>query len=198
MNAYGAILSAQFRTLLQYRAAAVAGIVTQIFFGLVIVMVYEAFYASTTEVMPISLREVIIYTWLGMIPWNVDPDIRAQIRNGGVAYEMLRPVDLYSVVRPQYRPPLSADSSESHPHVRHRRPVSRTRSAAVAGGRSGMGRRDSLRAAVVVCDRHLHGGHTHVDDIGRGRHVHGRHTCHVLFGTVRAAPSHARLAQVAG
>ena len=102
MSAYSAILSAQFRTLLQYRAAAVAGIVTQIFFGLVIVMVYEAFYASTTEPMPISLREVVIYTWLGqamlgMIPWNVDPDIRAQIRTGGVAYEMLRPVDLYNL-----------------------------------------------------------------------------------------------------
>ena len=64
MNAYNAILSTQFRTLLQYRAAAVAGIVTQIFFGFVIVQVYEAFYASTTDVMPISLREVIIYTWL--------------------------------------------------------------------------------------------------------------------------------------
>jgi ABC-2 type transport system permease protein len=102
VNAYNAILSAQFRTLLQYRAAAVAGIVTQIFFGFVIVQVYEAFYASTTEVMPISLREVIIYTWLGqamlgMVPWNVDGDIRAQIRTGGVAYELLRPVDLYNL-----------------------------------------------------------------------------------------------------
>ena len=31
--------------LLQYRAAALAGLWTQIFFGLVLIMIYEAFYA---------------------------------------------------------------------------------------------------------------------------------------------------------
>ena len=32
---------------------------------------------------------------LGLFPWNVDPEIRGQIRTGGVVYELLRPVDLY-------------------------------------------------------------------------------------------------------
>ena len=52
MRAYRAILSAQVRTLLQYRAAAFAGLCTQLFFGFVMVMVYEAFYRSTTADMP--------------------------------------------------------------------------------------------------------------------------------------------------
>ncbi|MDA0335570.1 MAG: ABC-2 family transporter protein [bacterium] len=32
-----------------------------------------------------------------MFPWNVDPEIRTQIRTGGVVYELLRPVDLYGL-----------------------------------------------------------------------------------------------------
>jgi len=100
MKAYAAILSAQFRTLLQYRGAALAGLFTQVFFGLVIVMVYEGFYRSTTTTPPLSLAQVVTYTWLGqamlgLIPWNVDPEIRNLIRSGGVAYELLRPLDLY-------------------------------------------------------------------------------------------------------
>jgi len=32
-----------------------------------------------------------------MLPWNVDGDIRAMIRTGTIAYELCRPVDLYSL-----------------------------------------------------------------------------------------------------
>ncbi len=44
MTSYRAILSARFRTLLQYRAAAVAGVVTQFAFGFIHIMVLTAFY----------------------------------------------------------------------------------------------------------------------------------------------------------
>lgn len=102
MGPYLAILSASVRILLQYRAAAAAGIVTQLFFGFVMVQVYEAFYRSSVGPHPIALTEVISYIWLGqamlgMLPWNVEPEIRDQIRTGGVVYELLRPVDLYSL-----------------------------------------------------------------------------------------------------
>jgi ABC-2 type transport system permease protein len=30
-----------------------------------------------------------------MLPWNVDPELAAMIRTGDVAYELLRPIDLY-------------------------------------------------------------------------------------------------------
>lgn len=98
---YLAILSARFRMLLQYRAAALAGFGTQVFFGLVSLMVYEAFYASTHRTQPMSLTQVVGYVWLGqamlgMLPWNSDSEIRSIIRSGAVAYELLRPVDLYT------------------------------------------------------------------------------------------------------
>ncbi len=102
MPPYLAILSARFRTLLQYRAAAAAGFGTQLFWGLIRMMIFEAFYRSTTAAQPMSYEEVVSYVWLGqatlvLLPWNVDREIQAMVRSGTVAYEMLRPLDLYSL-----------------------------------------------------------------------------------------------------
>lgn len=102
MRAYAGILTARFRMLLQYRASAVAGIVCQVFFGLLLIMLYEAFYRSTTAAQPMALASVVSYVWLGqaafrLLPWKVEADIREVIRSGNVAYEMLRPVDLYAL-----------------------------------------------------------------------------------------------------
>jgi len=88
--------------LLQYRAAAVAGFGTQLFWGLIMVMIYEAFYRSTTVRQPMELGQVVTYVWLGqsflaMLPWNVDSEIRGMVRQGAVAYELLRPVDLFNL-----------------------------------------------------------------------------------------------------
>jgi len=48
-----------------------------------------------------TFSEVLVYIWLGqallaLLPWNVDAEIAEQIRSGGVAYELLRPLDLYA------------------------------------------------------------------------------------------------------
>ena len=98
---YRAILSARFRMLLQYRVAAVAGFGTQVFWGLIRMMIFTAFYHSTTAPQPMSLADVITYIWLGqallgMLPWIVDREMRAMIQSGQVAYELVRPLDLYT------------------------------------------------------------------------------------------------------
>jgi len=87
--------------LLQYRAAAMAGLTTQIFWGIIRVMIFSAFYASSSTRQPMSHSEVITYIWLGqaffaMLPWSLDSDIREMIRSGTVVYELLRPLDLYT------------------------------------------------------------------------------------------------------
>jgi len=97
---YLAIFAARFLTLLQYRAAAFAGIVTQFWFGAIMVMALSAFYADGRGSPSISLAEAITYIWLGqaflgLLPWNVDPEIALMMRTGNVAYERLRPVDTY-------------------------------------------------------------------------------------------------------
>jgi len=104
MSAYAAVLSARFRTLLQYRAAALAGLCTQLFWGLIRVMIFEAFYRSSTAPQPIPYRDIVTYVWLGqalfaMTPYtaNPDPEVRSMIRSGSVAYELARPLDLYGL-----------------------------------------------------------------------------------------------------
>lgn len=101
MSSYWAILSARFRSLLQYRAAALAGLMTQVFWGLIRVMIFQAFYRSSNAEQPMNGSDVETYIWLGQaflaaLPWNVDTDLRAMIRTGGIGYELVRPVDLYS------------------------------------------------------------------------------------------------------
>jgi ABC-2 type transport system permease protein len=103
-NAYAALFRARFRTLLRYRAAALAGIGTQVFWGLLKVMILEAFYRNSTVPQPMSFRDTVTYTWLGqaflmMLPFtaNPDPEVRQMIRTGAVAYELTRPLDLYGL-----------------------------------------------------------------------------------------------------
>ena len=98
---YRAIFSARFRMLLQYRAAAVAGFGTQLFWGLIRMMIFTAFYGASRKAYPLTLQDTITYIWLGqavlqMLPWNMDADVRAMVRTGTVAYELLRPLDLYT------------------------------------------------------------------------------------------------------
>jgi ABC-2 type transport system permease protein len=101
MTGYTAVIAARFRSLLQYRAAALGGLFTQIFFGLVRIMILSAFYASASAA-PMALGEVIGYVWLGqatllLVPWRVDQDVAEQIRTGTVVYELTRPLDLYGL-----------------------------------------------------------------------------------------------------
>ena len=74
---------------------------TQIFWGIIRVMIFQAFYRSTNVEQPMSSSDVETYIWLGQaflaaLPWNIDTDLRALIRTGGIGYELVRPVDLYS------------------------------------------------------------------------------------------------------
>jgi len=100
MRPYFAIFAARFLMMLQYRAAALAGIATQFWFGAIMIMALSAFYTGAHGSVSITLAQAITYIWLGqaflgLLPWNVDPEIALMMRTGNVAYERLRPVDTY-------------------------------------------------------------------------------------------------------
>lgn len=100
MTAYAATFSSRFKALLQYRAAAMAGLCTQLFWGFMRVMIFTAFYASSTNALPMDLQQTVSYIWMGqalfaLIPFRPDPDIEKLVMSGNVAYELCRPVDLY-------------------------------------------------------------------------------------------------------
>lgn len=102
MRPYWAQLSANFQLLLRYRAAAAAGVVTQIFWGFLRLAILTAFYAGLPagQTPPLNVAELAVYVWLGQALWGLMPlradgDVAALVREGGIAYELTRPVDLY-------------------------------------------------------------------------------------------------------
>jgi ABC-2 type transport system permease protein len=113
---YLANFGARFRMLLQYRVAALAGLGTQFFWGLIRMMIFSAFYrigpdgelSDAARNAPMDLDQVITYIWMGqaflmLLPFRTDAELAGQIRTGNVTCQFLRPVDLHSWNRA--RPP---------------------------------------------------------------------------------------------
>lgn len=101
MKSYLSYFKLKFKTGLQYRAAAIAGIATQFFFGFVYISVYVAFYETGSSNLPMTLEDTISYVWLGqaffalIYLWYKDKEILNMIKSGNIAYELARPQDLY-------------------------------------------------------------------------------------------------------
>ena len=78
----------------QYRAAALGGLVTQVFFGLVYIFLYTALYAGSD---PQALRDTITYVWIQQMFFRMmfsnDGELTNLIMSGGVAYMLVRPID---------------------------------------------------------------------------------------------------------
>ena len=101
MRFYLSYFKLRFITSLQYRKAALAGIATQLFFGLVYIMVYLAFYESSSSNGPMDINELVSYLWLNQALFSLtymfykDDEIFNMIKNGNIAYELLRPKKIY-------------------------------------------------------------------------------------------------------
>lgn len=78
----------------QYRAAALGGLVTQVFFGLVYVFLYTVLYDGSD---PQALQDTITYVWIQQMFFRMmfsnDGELTNLILSGGVAYMMVRPLD---------------------------------------------------------------------------------------------------------
>ena len=87
---------------LQYKAAAFAGISTQVFWGFLNTMVFVAFYSHVSTSVDITLSQLITYVWLNQAFLRlvyvrvIDSTLLKQIKNGNVAYELCRPYNLYN------------------------------------------------------------------------------------------------------
>jgi ABC-2 type transport system permease protein len=100
MKAYLAVVRLRMSILFQSRAGAISNIGTQIFWGALNCAVVSAFYHQTTSPQPLSLSQAITLIWLSqamlpLLPWVIDPELEHQVKNGNVAYELVRPIDLY-------------------------------------------------------------------------------------------------------
>ncbi len=102
MRAYLSVFSARFCMLLQYRAAVVTDIAAEVFSGLIQVMIFAAFFAASDTPQPMTYAGVVTYVWvrqalLSLIAVTLDGDIHSLVRSGNITYELLRPLDLYTL-----------------------------------------------------------------------------------------------------
>lgn len=102
MKPYFAIFRMKFINTLQYRTAAVAGMVTQLAWGVMQLLAFHAFFQSGTGETSMSFSQTVSYIWLQQaflslfMAWFFDQDIFNAIASGNIAYDLARPVDLYS------------------------------------------------------------------------------------------------------
>lgn len=88
---------------LQYRTAALAGIATQFFWGFMELMMFRAFYQADADAFPMSMSATASYVWLQQAflaffaVWMMDNEIFDSIVNGNIAYELCRPVNIYTM-----------------------------------------------------------------------------------------------------
>jgi ABC-2 type transport system permease protein len=86
---------------MQYRTAAWAGVATQFAWGFMFLMIYEAFYKSSTAAPSMSYSQLASYIWLQqaflaiIMLWTQDNELLSSITNGDVAYELCRPYGVY-------------------------------------------------------------------------------------------------------
>lgn len=88
---------------LQYRAAAWAGVVTQFAWGGMTLLMFWAFYQNGQNSFPMTFAELSSYIWLQQaflalfMSWYFDNDIFNAVTSGNIAYELCRPVDIYTM-----------------------------------------------------------------------------------------------------
>lgn len=101
MRKYLSFFRLRFSMGLQYRAAALAGIVTQFFWGVMEIMVFRAFYEAEPQSFPMTFAATASYIWLQQAflaffaAWMIENEIFDAIMDGNIAYELCRPISIY-------------------------------------------------------------------------------------------------------
>ena len=100
---YATYFRIRFTAGLQYRAAAMAGVATQFAWGFLTVLLYKAFWEADPASFPMGIAQVTSYMWLRQAflalfnSWTVDGSILSDITGGNIAYELVRPLDIYAL-----------------------------------------------------------------------------------------------------
>lgn len=103
MKKYCSFFKMRLMACLQYRAAALAGMSTQLVWGAMEILLYRAFWLEHPERFPMGMEALSSYIWLQQAflalfaMWNWDFDALQAVKDGTVAYELLRPADLYGM-----------------------------------------------------------------------------------------------------
>jgi len=102
MKKYLAIFRIRFINSLQYRIAALAGLATNCAWGVMLILGFAAFYRTAPEAFPMTFSQTASYIWLQQMIfvmvaiWLNDSEIIEAVRDGAIAYELVRPMDIYN------------------------------------------------------------------------------------------------------
>ncbi len=101
MRLFWEVTRRSFRRHLTYRAAALAGIVTNTFFGIIRAMILIALYGNREVVEGLSLQDVVTYTgltqalivYLSIFGWY---DLMNAVHAGDISADLLKPMRLFT------------------------------------------------------------------------------------------------------
>ena len=103
MKPYFSLFRVRLLNGLQYRAAALGGLCTQFFWGIMLVFIYAAFYSGAVESGGFSYKDLVTFVWLQqaflslVFIYDWDSELLDMIITGGISYELCRPINLYQV-----------------------------------------------------------------------------------------------------
>lgn len=103
MRKYYSFFKLRFATGMQYRMASVTALTTQLIWGLMECLAYKAIAEASDGSLPMNYASIVTYIWLKEAllalfnTWAADNDLFAMITNGDIAYELCRPVSIYSM-----------------------------------------------------------------------------------------------------
>lgn len=101
MKPYISTLRVRFLNGLQYRAAALGGLATQFFWGVMAILIYQAFYMSGGQPQTLGFSQLVTYIWLQqaflalIMLYDWDYELFDMITSGNISYELCRPCNLY-------------------------------------------------------------------------------------------------------
>lgn len=102
IRVYASLFRIRFLNLMQYRTAALGEITTRFLWGFMEVMAYLTIFRANGEDLPLAFSQMTAYVWIAqslhmffLVVFG-DQEIYQTIRSGGIAYELARPIDLYS------------------------------------------------------------------------------------------------------
>lgn len=103
MKKYYSFFRIRFQSGLQYRMASFTALTTQFMWGLMECLAFKALLESDTDAFPMEYSALVSYIWLKEAflalfnTWAADNDIFGLITDGGISYELCRPISIYSM-----------------------------------------------------------------------------------------------------
>lgn len=101
MNMYLSVFRIRFINSLQYRSVALGAMVTRFAWGFMEILAFAALYRAGNTDFPMEFSQTVSYLWMQqtlIVLFSVvfsDNEIYSAIESGSIAYDLVRPMDLY-------------------------------------------------------------------------------------------------------